>query len=279
MTTLNRVVPRHALRLTWGRWSVRAAAFSYLIVLLLVPLAVIMVEGLRSGDALVRVITNPIARHAIWLTLWTAALMTVINAIMGTLTAFVLVRYDFWGKALLNAVVDLPFAIPTLVTGVMLVVLYGPQAVLGSWLKRNVGFDVIFAPPGILLALLFTAFPFVVRSIQPVLLNLDRVQEEAAATLGASRWTIFRRVTLPALMPAMIAGSLLSFARAIGEFGAIVVVAGNIPLRSQTAAVYIYGEVEAGNQRIASAMAVIMLAIAFGTIMVVEWLTRRRTTI
>ncbi len=110
-------------------------------------------------------------------------------------------------------------------------------------------------------------------------INLDRVQEEAAATLGASRWTIFRRVTLPALMPAIIAGSLLSFARAIGEFGAIVVVAGNIPLRSQTAAVYIYGEVEAGNQRIASAMAVIMLAIAFGTIMVVEWLTRRRTTI
>src|SRR5690606_2650334 len=131
------------------------------------------------------------------------------------------------------------FAIPTLMAGVMLVVLYGPQRAISAWLDENLGLQIIFAPPGIILALLFTAFPFVVRSVQPILHGLDRAQEEAAATLGASAWTTFWRVTLPAIAPALISGTLLSFARAIGEFGAIVVVAGNIPLRSQTAAVYV----------------------------------------
>lgn len=275
MSSLDTARSQAPTTLAWGAWSIRAAAISYLFVLLLLPLGIILSDGLRSGESLLRIFTNPITRHAIWLTLWTAGVMTVINTIMGTLTAYVLVRYQFWGKFLLNAVVDLPFAIPTLVTGVMLVVLYGPQQVLGAWLKRSLGLDIIFAPPGIVLALLFTAFPFVVRSIQPVLMNLDRMQEEAAATLGASSWASFRLVILPALLPSILSGALLSFARAIGEFGAIVVVAGNIPLYSQTAAVYIYGEVEAGNQRSASAMALIMLILALGIVMLVERLGRR----
>ena len=134
----------------------------------------------------------------------------------------------------------------------------GQKTTLGAWLDQNLGFKVIFAPPGIILALLFVTFPFVVRTVQPVLLSLDRAQEEAAATLGAGAWTTFRRVVLPALAPALISGTLLSFARAIGEFGAIVIVAGNIPLRSQTAAVYVFGEIESENQRGASAMSVVM---------------------
>src|SRR5688572_26227687 len=194
---------------------------------------------------------------------------------MGTLTAYVLVRYTFPGKALLNAVVDLPLAIPTLVTGVMLVVLYGPQGVIGGWFRDQLGWRIIFAPPGIILALLFVNFPFVVRAVQPVLQSLDREPEEAAATLGATPLTIFRRVTLPALILPLTSGTLLSFARAIGEFGAIVIVAGNIPMRSQTAAVYVFGEVESENRLGASAVSLVMLTLAFGLILIVDWLQRR----
>ena len=262
--------------LPWGRWGVRAVALSYLAVLLIIPLAVIFQDGLSLGLAgLWRAVTLPIARSALWLTFWTAAVMAVINAVMGTLTAYVLVRYQFPGKALLNGLVDLPFSIPTLVTGVMLVVLYGPQSAVGGWLNRELGWRVIFAPPGIILALLFVTFPFVVRAIQPVLESLDRDQEEAAATLGAGPWTIFRRVVLPAVALPLTTGTLLSFARAIGEFGAIVIVAGNIPFRSQTAAVYVLGQIESENRRGASAMSVVMLTFAFALVLLVDVIQRR----
>jgi len=264
-------------RRTSSALAVRALALTYLMVMLIIPLAVILQDGLRDGlAAMVRSIAKPVAWHALMLSLWTAGLMAIINAVMGTLTAYVLVRYRFPGKALLNAIVDLPFAIPTLVTGVMLVVLYGPQRALGAWFDQNLGIKIIFAPPGIILALLFITFPFVTRAVQPVLLSLDRDQEEAAATIGAGSWTIFRRVVLPAIAMPLTAGTLLSFARAIGEFGAIVVVAGNIPLRSQTAAVYVLGEIESENQRAASAMSVVMLAIAFGLVVLVDYLQRKR---
>jgi sulfate transport system permease protein len=264
-----------ARRTPLGRWGVRSAALTYLIVLLLIPLAVIFQDGLKDGlAALWQSISQPIAWSALKLTLWTSAVMAVINAVMGTLTAYVLVRYRFPGKSLLNAIVDLPLAIPTLVTGVMLVVLYGPQGNIGGWLQDQLSWRIIFAPPGIILALLFVNFPFVVRAVQPVLENLDRRSEEAAATLGAGSITIFRRVILPALWLPIVSGALLSFARAIGEFGAIVIVAGNIPLRTQTAAVYVFGEVESANRQGASAMSIIMLSLAFGLVLFVDWLRR-----
>ena len=260
-----------------GRRTVRAVALTYLAVMLVIPLAVILQDGLRGGlGGMWRAISQPVAASALWLSLWTAVVMALINAVMGTLTAYVLVRYQFPGKRALNAIVDLPFAIPTLVTGVMLVVLYGPQRALGAWLDQTLGLKIIFAPPGIILALLFVTFPFVTRAIQPVLAGLDRDQEEAAATIGASSWTIFRRVVLPAIAMPLTTGTLLSFARAIGEFGAIVVVAGNIPLRTQTAAVYVLGEIESENQRAASAMSVVMLTIAFGLVVLVDFLQRGR---
>ena len=252
-------------------------ALTYLTLMLVVPLAVIFVDGLSAGPlALWRSVTAPVARSALWLTLWTAAVMAVINAVMGTLTAYVLVRYRFPGKALLNGFVDLPFSIPTLVTGVMLVVLYGPQSAVGSWLNNTLGWRIIFAPPGIILALLFVTFPFVVRAVQPVLEALDLDQEEAASTLGAGPWTIFRRVVLPAIAVPITTGTLLSFARAIGEFGAIVIVAGNIPFKSQTAAVYVLGEIESENRRGASAMSVVMLTLAFALVVLVDVIQQRR---
>jgi sulfate transport system permease protein len=265
------------LHIPWGRWGVRALAFSYLGVLLLVPLLVILQDGVREGlGELWRQVTLPVAWHALGLTLWTAAVMTVINAIMGTLTAYVLVRYQFRGQTLLNALIDLPLAIPTLVTGVMLVALYGPQQAVGAWLKATWGITIIFAPPGIILALLFITFPFVVRAVEPVLLGLDRTQEDAAASLGAGASRIFWQITLPPLLAPITAGALLSFARAIGEFGAIVIVAGNIPLRSQTAAVYVLGEVESENRLGASAISLVMIGVAFGLILLVDWLQKRR---
>jgi sulfate transport system permease protein len=267
---------RRERRLPWGKWAIRAAAISYLTVLLIIPLLVIFRDGLQEGiGELVDQVTQPVAWNALKLTLWTAGVMTVINTVMGAVTAYVLVRYEFPGKSLLNSVVDLPLAIPTLVTGVMLVVLYGPQAILGSWLKESLGFSIIFAPPGIILALLFITFPFVVRTVQPVLSSLDRVQEDAAATLGASSGTIFRRITLPPLILPLASGALLSFARAIGEFGAIVIVAGNIPMFSQTAAVYVLGEVESENRLGASAISMVMVAIALALMLVVDFLQQR----
>ncbi|RPJ21532.1 MAG: sulfate ABC transporter permease subunit CysT [Chloroflexi bacterium] len=262
--------------LPWGNWGVRSAALAYLTVLLVIPLLVIIQDGTREGLAeLWRQITLPMAWHALKLTLWTSALMMVINTIMGTLTAFVLVRYDFPGKRILNGIIDLPLAIPTLVTGVMLVILFGPQEAVGAWLKDQFDFSVIFAPPGIILALLFLTFPFVVRSVQPVLLELDLAQEHAAATLGAGSWTIFRRIIIPPLTLPIVTGALLSFARAIGEFGSIVVVAGNIPFVSQTAAVYVFGEVESENRLGASAMSIVMVAIAFSLMMFANYLRQR----
>jgi sulfate transport system permease protein len=250
---------------------------TYLAVMLIIPLAIIFQDGLQEGlGGLWRAISQPVAWHALRLTLWTAAVMVIINTLMGTLTAYVLVRYEFTGKSLINALVDLPLAIPTLVTGVMLVILFGPQQALGAWLDEMLGIRIIFAPPAIILALLFITFPFVVRAVQPVLLSLDRTQEEAAATLGAGSWTIFYRITLPALVLPLTSGALLSFARAIGEFGSIIIVAGNIPLYSQTAAVYVFGQVESENRAGASAMSIVMLGIAFSLILFIDWLQRRR---
>lgn len=260
----------------WESWCIRGTAFLYLSVLLVIPMIVIFEDGLSSGIKLFwDQVTMPTALAAMKLTLWTAAVMAIINTGMGTITAYVLVRYHFPAKAFLNSIIDLPVAIPTFVTGVMFVVLFGPQQALGAWLKSKIGISIIFAPPGVILALLFITFPFVVRAVQPALMNLDQTQEVAAATLGADAWTIFRRITLPPLILPIVSGTLLCFARAIGEFGAVVIVAGNIPFYSQTTAVYVFGEVESENRLGASAVSVVMIAIAFGLLMIIDFLQTR----
>lgn len=256
--------------------GLRLASFAFIALIVVIPLSIIIADAFREGfDEFWRQVSLPVAASAIWLTLWTSALMTVINAVMGLATAFVMVRYDFPGKRILNVIIDLPLAIPTLVTGVMLVILFGPQRPLGAFFGEQLGFPIIFAPPGIILALLFITFPFVVRTIQPVLLELDQQQEHAAATLGASRWTIFRRVIFPALALPTLSGSLLSFARAVGEFGAVVIVAGNIPFKSQTAAVYVLGAVESENRLAASAVSIVLIVISLSVILFTNHMLRR----
>ena len=259
----------------WGRWGLRVTAFLYLGFMVALPLATILRNGVADGlPAFLEDVTDPTAFAALKLTLTTSVIITIINAVMGTLTAYVLVRFRFPGKGLLNALIDMPFAIPTLVTGVMLVALYGPQRTVGAWLNAQ-GIRVIFATPGIVLALLVITYPFVIRAVQPVLMEIEKGQEEAAYTLGASKWTTFRRVVLPTIAPALITGSLLCFARALGEFGSVVVVAGNIPGITLTAPVYVFGQIESQNQRGASAMSILLLAISFTLIVTVEWMQGR----
>ena len=264
-----------ARRRPWGRWGLRAVAVSYLALMILLPVSAILRSGLQDGlAAFWEDVSNPTAVAALKLTLFAAVITTAINVVMGTMTAYVLVRYEFPGRGLLNALVDIPFAIPTLVTGVMLVVLYGPQRTLGAWLEAR-GVQVIFATPGIVLALLLVTYPFLIRAVQPVLLELDRALEEAAYTMGASKWTTFRTIILPAIMPAIITGSLLNFARALGEFGSIIVVAGNIPGKTLVSAVYVFGQVESYNQRGASAVSLVLLALSFSLMLVVERMQKR----
>lgn len=272
------IPPRVELLRPWGRWGLRVTAITYLLLVIVTPLSAVLANGFGRGlEAFVRDVTSPVAFAALELTLTVAVITTVINAVMGTLTAYALVRFDFPGRSLLNGVVDLPFAIPTLVTGVMLVVLYGPQQVIGRWLVAN-GIEVIFAPPGIVLAMLFVTYPFVIRTVQPVLMGAEVRQEEAALSLGAGRWTTFRRILLPTLTPALVSGCLLSFARALGEFGSVVIVAGNIPNVTLTAPVHIYGQIESQNQQGASAMSTLLLALSFVLMLVVDTMQARRST-
>jgi sulfate transport system permease protein len=266
-------------RRPWGLWGLRGAALTYLGLMIAVPLAAVIQRGFADGlGAFWRELSNPIAFDALKLTLAVAAITTAVNLVLGTLTAYVLARYRFPGRSVFDSLVDMPFAIPTLVTGVMLVVLYGPSGVLGEWFESR-GISIIFAKPGIVLALLFVTYPFVIRTVQPVLLEAERHEEEAAFTLGASKWTNFRRIVLPTILPAAFSGALLCFARALGEFGSIVVVAGNIPRRTLTAPVYVFGEIEAHNERGASAMSVVLLALSFGLLLFLDWRQRRRAEV
>ena len=198
--------------------------------MVLVPVAAIVTEGFGDGlTSFQTALAVPGAWPAIRLTLITSSVSTAINAVMGTLLAWVLVRYRFPGRRVLSAVVDLPMAIPTLVTGLMLLTLYGPNSPIGRFLE-GVGIQVAFTAIGILLALCVVTLPLVVRQVQPVLLELDPAEEEAAATLGAGAWLSFRKVVFPAIRPAIVGGALLTFARCIGEFGSVVLISGE-PLR------------------------------------------------
>ena len=260
----------------WGRWGLRSTAITYLALAVALPLAAVVERGFGAGlSEFWKQVTAPMALDALRLTLFMAAVMTAVSAVFGIATAYVLARYDFPGRGLFNGLVDLPFAIPTLVTGVMLVLLYGPQGPLGRWFEAR-GIPIIFAKPGILLALLFVCYPFVVRSVQPLLLGAEKTVEEAAWTLGASRWTTFWRVTLPEILPGVLTGALLCFARALGEFGSIVIVAGNIPGKTLTAPVYIFGEIESQNSRGASAVSIVLLTISFGMLYLVDRFGRRQ---
>jgi sulfate/thiosulfate transport system permease protein len=203
---------------------------------------------------------------ALRLTLLCSLGVAAINAVSGTLIAWVLVRDRFRGKQIVNALIDLPFALPTIVVGITLLALYGPTS--------PVGIDVIATKTAIMLALLFVTLPFVVRSVQPVVIELDREMEEAAASLGAGNATIFRRVVLPNLVPAILSGAAMSFARAVGEFGSVVLIAGNIPFKTQLASVYIFGQIESDDPIGAAAVSVVLLALSLLVLLAIGALGR-----
>lgn len=253
----------------------RATALLYLGLMVALPLAAIAYTGFRDGfGALGNAFGAPGARQALQLTLLSSAAVAVINGVFGTLLAYVLVRFRFPGRGVVAALVDLPFAIPTLVTGVMLVALYGPSTPIGGFLADH-GLQVVFAVPGILLALLVITLPLVVRTVEPVLLELDVAQEEAAHVLGAGGWTTFRRVVLPAIRPAIAAGILLSFARAIGEFGSIVIVSGNITGKTLTAPYFIFQLTSQFKYAEAAAVSTLLFGISAVLVFVTERLVSK----
>ena len=257
--------------------GLRAAAIVYLGAMVAVPIAAIVTKGFGDGLGSFRTaLAVPSAGAAIRLTLITAAIATGINAAMGTLIAWVLVRSRFPGRRVLSAMVDLPMAIPTLVTGLMLLTLYGPNSPIGRALE-GVGLQVAFTVIGVLLALCVVTLPLVVRQVQPVLLELDPAEEEAAATLGAGAWLSFRKVVLPAIRPAIVGGSLLTFARCIGEFGSVVLISGNRAGETLTAPVFIFQLTNQFRPAEAASIATLMFAISFALVLVTSRLIVRRT--
>lgn len=243
-------------------------AASYLGLIVLIPIAALLWAGFAGGiGSFVATITAPQAVAAITLTFVMSAIVVVINAVMGTLIAWVLVRDDFPGKRLVNSLIDLPFALPTIVTGLTLLTLYGARSPFGI--------NVAYAPTAIVLALLFVTLPFVVRSVQPVLLELDRDMEEAAASLGAGPATVIRRIIIPNLLPAILTGGALAFARCIGEFGSVVLISGNIPFRTEVASVYIMGQVEADQPGDAAAVSLVLLASSLALLVGFDLVRRR----
>ena len=246
-------------------------ASGYLSLIVLLPLAALVWRsGKEGGSGFWDAISSSQAVSSLELTLVVSLIVCAINAVSGTAIAWVLVRDRFAGKSLVNAVIDLPFAIPTIVAGLTLIALYGSRS--------PVGVNVTYTRTAIVMALLFVTLPFVVRTVQPVLHELDRDMEEAAASLGARPLTIFRRVVLPNILPAILSGIALAFARAIGEFGSVVLISGNLPFKTEVSSVYIFGQIQSNNTTGAAAVSVLLLLISFGILLAIggvrRWATR-----
>jgi sulfate transport system permease protein len=245
-----------------------ALATVYLGLIVLIPLAAVVAESTTGGtSAFWRAVTGDQAFAAMRFTVLVSIVVVVVNIVTGTLIAWVLVRDEFPGKRLVNALIDLPFALPTIVAGLVLLALYGP--------KGPAPFDIGFTRIAVALALLFVTLPFVVRSVQPVLMELDREMEEAATSLGARPRTVFARIVLPNLVPAIAAGAGLAFARALGEFGSVVLISGNIPFKTEVAAVFLFGQIESDNTAGAAAVSVVLLVLSFVLLLFVSWVSTR----
>jgi sulfate transport system permease protein len=239
----------------------------YLSLIVLIPLAAVVY---RSGEAgwsgFWDSVSSPESASALKLTVVASILVAFINLVMGTLIAWVLVRDSFPGKRVVEMLIDLPFALPTIVAGLVLLSLYGPNSPLHV--------NLAYTRPAVLVALLFVTLPFVVRTVQPVLLELDPQMEEAAASLGAGRFTAFRRIILPSLLPAMLSGTALAFARSISEFGSTVLISGNLPFQTQVAAVNIFKQIESDNPTGAAAVSTVLLVVALVALMLLNLVQR-----
>jgi sulfate transport system permease protein len=253
---------------------------AYLSLVVLIPLAATFLKTATLDWAqFVRAVASPRVLASYRLTFFSALGGALINAVFGFLVAWVLVRYTFPFKRLVDAVVDLPFALPTSVAGISLAAVYAGNGWIGQFLEP-LGLKIAFTPAGVLVALTFIGLPFVVRTVQPVLEEFEREQEEAAACLGASRWLTFRRVVLPALFPALLTGFALAFARALGEYGSVIFIAGNVPMKSEITSLLIITKLEQYDYAGATALAVVMLVVSFLMLLLIntlQWYLQRRT--
>jgi len=248
---------------------------AWLGLIVLIPLVGVFVKASGLGlDGLWRIWTEPRVLSALWVSFGTALAAAAFNAVMGTWVAWVFVRYRFPGKRVFDAMIDLPFALPTAVAGIALTALYGPTGWLGRWLEAA-GLKVAYTPLGITVALVFIGLPFVVRVVQPVLAETERELEEAAATLGANRWQTIRRVVLPGLWPAVLAGFALAFARGVGEYGSVIFIAGNLPGVSEIAPLLITIKLEEFDYAGATAIAAAMLLLSFVLLLAINSLQSR----
>jgi sulfate transport system permease protein len=254
--------------LTRGSALGLGVALLWFSLLVLIPLAAIVATAGGEGlQGYVDTLTNPQSWAAIKLTVGQSLLVTGINVVVGPIIAWELVRDRFWGKALLDLVIDIPFAMPTIVAGLVLLGLYGPHSPLGINVSNSV--------PSVTLALAFVTLPFIVRTVQPVLAELEADVEEAAASLGAGRLTTLRRIVLPSIVPAVAAGAALSFARAISEYGSLVLISGSLPYKTEAVSVRVLSFIEGGDRTSAAALATIMLGVALAVIVALDVLQRR----
>ena len=245
----------------------RGAAGLYLSLIVLIPLAAVVWKSAEHGPGFFwKAVTTPDAWAALKLTVIVSFVVVAINAVGGTVIAWVLVRDDFRGKGIVNSLIDLPFALPTIVAGLTLLALYGPRS--------PVGIDVAYTRVAVGLALLFVTLPFVVRAVQPVLIELDPEMEDAAASLGAGPFTVFRKIILPNLWPAILAGVALGFARSIGEFGSLVLITGNLPFKTEVSSVFIFGQIESDRVAAAAAVSAVLLGISLIVLLAISWLSR-----
>jgi len=263
-----------------AKYVVRYGSLGYLFVILLAPVGLIFYRAFEHGlgtfwDA----VSNPEAVHALTLTLKVAVVAVPLNTVFGIFCGIAIVRHRFPGMGLVNAIVDLPMALSPVVVGLSLYLLYANDGWFGQWLNDH-GIRILFAYPGILLATIFVSLPFVVREVVPVLREIGTEQEEAAATLGASAFTIFRRITLPAIQWAVVYGVVLTLARCLGEFGAVAIVSGGFANRTQTMTQYVQAAYENGaNESAAYAAAVILAAIAVATLVAMTFLGKRKDSL
>lgn len=266
-----RVLPGYGLTL--------GVTLSYLTLIVLLPVAALLWKAGEAGlPTLWAGISSDRAVDTYRLTLGTAAAATAFNAVAGFLLAWVLARYRFPGRRVLDSVIDLPFALPTAVAGIALSAIFAPTGWAGSWLEP-LGLKIAYAPPGIAIAMAFTSIPFVVRSVQPVLEDLEPEVEEAAFSLGAGGWSVFARVVFPAVLPALLSGCALAFSRALGEYGAVIFIAGNIPGETEVTTLLTFIRLEEFDYPGAAGIATAMLAVSFLTLFVVNalqlWRLRR----
>jgi sulfate transport system permease protein len=264
-------------RRSWpiGRWLLIGAVLGWFALLILVPSVTLLRQVLLGGlRPFFETLTTPEVRRAFGLTLGITALATVINTVFGIAVALVLVRQRFLGRALLDGIVDLPFAVSPVVAGLMLIMLYGPDGWLGRWLEPA-GFRVIYAVPGMILATLFVTVPFVVRELVPILRELGEEHEQAAYTLGAGRWQTFWKVTLPSIRWGVAYGVTLTVARSLGEFGAVLVVSGNLIGNTQTATLYIHDGIESFHTQGAYAASLVLAAVSFVLLVSMDVIRKR----